>query len=328
MSPNTYDENRSFIYFLILIIATSFIFVFEGLYDKTIGILGIIWGIYGFFRLVHLTASVANPPYILSLPAQLLFGLAKQQEEKILVIVKRLSQQDVVLWFSGAVVFIVLAIAFSIFPSEITVMKTLQLEQETLLDFSVSGRTDPYLLMKGVSSYAVLGLVVLSALSYSQSRSNIHWSLLFLFPVFLTGAALHVILSPLADPVLWPDLSIMRGGGFGQSDVMHLLVPDVMKNSGTGLMARFTEFGMLGAYGTYMLFIPAVLIMIEALFNRACGYLKPVAGLFCFGVLVVLDMFWIMSPMALALQVIGLALGALCWGACCTDRKTLTKEQK
>lgn len=328
MSSNLYDENRSFIYFLILITATAFIFLFENLYDKTIGILGIIWGIYGFFRLIHLTAPAIDPPYILSLPAQLLFGLAKKQEEKILLIVKRLSQPDVILWFGGALVFIVLAIAFSIFPSEITVIKALQQEQETLLDFPLGGKADFYLMMKGVSAYTVLGLIVLSALSYSQSTQNIRWSLLFLLPVFLSGAALHFILSPLADPVLWPDLSIMRGGGFGQSDVMHVLVPDVMNKSGTGLMARFTEFGMLGAYGPYMIFIPAVIVMTEALFNRACGLLKPAIGLLCFAVLMLVDMFWVAAPMAQALQVIGFALASLCWGACAAQMKTLTKEQK
>ena len=316
MSQATYDEKRSFIYFLFLVIVTAFGFVLENMSDAALGVLAIIWGIYGFFRLVHLTPKGGDVPYILSLPAQLLFGLAKQQEERIARIIDRLLQPDVILWVYGALIFTGFALMCSLFPTENTIIKALQLQQETVLDLPISNSIDFYVIMRGLSFYGILGVIILSALSYSQSQTNIKWAFFVLLPVFVAGAALHFLLFPIASFVLLPDLSVMRGGGFGESVIMRLLVPDMMNNSGTGLVTRFTEFGMVGAYGTYILFLPAIIMMVKALFNSTKNYTKPIVGLWCFAVLLLLDFFWISSPMGSALLILGLALGALCWGAC------------
>lgn len=315
MSVATHDERRSFLVFLFFVIVTAGVISFKES-SSTLGLLGIFWGVFGFLRLVHLTShQYRDFPKIISLPSQILFGLARQQEERMELTIKRLGQPDAVFWMMGSLIFVIFAVFCSYFPTEISLIKTLQLKQEVVLDIPVHNYMDPFVVMKSLSYYGLIGIIVFSALSFSQSRTNIDWAMYSLLPVFMTAALFTLVFTAAAQNPLWPDLSVLKGGGLGQSDIMKNLAPEMMASSGTGLINRFTELGMAGAYGVYLLYIPAFGMMFKLLFDNRRTFFKPVIGILCLIFLVILDSFWISVPLIKGVMIIGLTLSALCWGS-------------
>ncbi len=312
----TYDERKSFLIFIVLVLFTALIVTLGQESYSALGPMGVLWGAFGFFRLIHLSASqYKNLPKILSLPSQILFGLAKKQEERISLTLKRLGRFDVVFWVFGSVAFVLLALFFSFSPSEISVVKTLHLKQEVLVDFPIQNKTNLFAMMEGLSFYGIAGIIIYSALSFSQSHTNIRWAIYSIIPVFFVVSVFVLMFSSVAYPTLWPALGVLAGGGLGQAHIMDLLLPKMMQGSGTGLLRRFSELGMIGAYGVYVLFLPAFITLMRTFFNRRRTFLKPLIGLLCFVFLAMLDIFWISAPIIHSVMIIGVMLSSLCWGA-------------
>ena len=315
MPVTLHDERRSFLFFLLFLIFTAFLEAFA-FSSGLLGVLCILWGGFGFLRFIHLNhKQFQNISDILNLPSRILFGLGRKQEEKIRVILKRLGQPDVMFWFWGSVFFVVWIMFCSFHPTEISVIQELRVKQEAVLESPLRERFASYAVMTALSSYGILGIIILIALSYSQSRTNINWAFYILWPVFISGVVFSFLFSASASFVLWPDISVLRGGGLGQADVLLSVSPDMMMHSGTGLMRRFAEGGVVGALVIYAVFFPAFLMMIKAVFDGKRQFLKPVMGLLSLILLLILDIFWISAPLIQGLTIMGLALIALCWGA-------------
>jgi len=312
----TYDERKSFLIFLFCVVATSSFIALEQGSSFVLGLLGVFWGLFGFFRLVYLTANEqAAYPKILSLPSQLLFGLAQEKQEKILHILRRLGRKDIILWIAGALMFVVWVLICSFYPSNITIVETLRLKQETVINFPVLNSFDPYLLMKGLSFYGIAGIIIFSSLTFSLSHTNLRWSKYMVLPVLSLAAILIFIFAPKAESFMWVDSASLKGGGVGQSLLMKQLAPQMMDSFGTGLMQRFTELGAVGAYGIYLLFIPSAIRMLRTLINPKRRMMNPIIGILCLILLLALDLYWISSAITHALSLLCLCLMALCWGA-------------
>lgn len=320
-----HDESKSFLIFIIFILVTFLTVTFTKELHFALGILGVLWGAFGFFRLIHLSSNqYKNLPKIVSLPAQILFGLAQQQDKKITTILQRLAQADVILWVCGGVVFVLFALFCSFFPTEISVIKTLHLKQEILVDFPIQNQTDMFAVMEGLSFYGIAAIVIYCALSFSQSSTNIRWAIYSLLPVFIIAAIYIFAFLPVADVILWPDLKVLKGGGLGQANIMDVLLPKMMGESGTGLTRRFTELGASGAYGVYILFIPAFVVLVRALFDRNNIFFKPLIGLSCLFLMAVLDALWISAPIIQGLMMMGLCLVSLCWGSVMSQKQVFS----
>lgn len=313
MSNILQGEKRSFVGFLLLLFITIAVLTLNGS-PSLLGILGAVWGIIGFLRVVDITHTQYDSfPKFLSLPSQLLFGLEKQKEQDKKLILKRFERLDCVLWFAGSIFFVVWAVYCSLFPAEISIIKTLQLKQELLVDLPIKGSSDVYVIIMSLASYGVVGIAIFMALSYAQTGAAVRWTSFSLFPLFLVGTALALHFLPVSNPALFPDMAVFKGGGFGKAFVVGLLEPNVINNSRTGLMIRFIETGWVGAYGAYILFLPAVFMLVKALFNAEV--LKSVIGLLSLFLVAFLDIFWISIPIISSLGLAGLTIAALCWGA-------------
>lgn len=316
MAAYKYDERRSFLIFLFCVVFTAVFVALEKDSSFILGVLGIFWGFFGFFRLIYLTSVEQNfYPKILSLPSQLLFGLAQEREEKISHILRRMGRRDIVLWIGGGLLFIVWVLFCSFYPAEITIVETLRLKQEAVVDFPVRNYTDPYLVMKGLSFYGVIGIIMFSSLTFSLSHTNLRWAKYAILPVLGLATILTFIFSAKAASFLWVDSTVLKGGGLGQALLMGQLAPEMMENYGTGLMQRFTELGVVGAYGLYILFIPAAIRLLKTLVNPKRTTVKPFIGLLCLMLLAALDLYWISSTVIHALSLLALSVMALCWGA-------------
>ena len=302
-----HDERRSFLFFLIFILVTAFFFAFLSGSSVSVGLFGILWGVFGFFRLLYLTPNQFTAfPKILSLPSRILFGMGQQEEKLKDSILKRLVQPDILFWLGGSVVFICWAMFCSFYPAEITMVQTLRLKQEVLVDFPIKAIINPYAIMLSLSLYGIIGVIIYSAFSYSHSQMAVRWACYSLLSVFLLGTILTILFAPMALPVLPVNIQTFKGGGLGQANMMG--------KSGTGLVKRFTELGSVGAYGVYVIFIPALIIAFRTFFQLKRTSLTALICLIILIMLAVLDVFWIASPLIDGLTVLGMSLAALCWG--------------
>ena len=310
-----HDERRSFLFFLIFILVTAFFFAFLSGSSVSVGLFGILWGVFGFFRLLYLTPNQFTVfPKILSLPSRILFGMGQQEEKLKDSILKRLVQPDILFWLGGSVVFICWALFCSFYPAEITMVQTLRLKQEVLVDFPIKAIINPYAIMLSLSLYGMIGVIIYSAFSYSHSQMAVRWACYSLLPVFLLGTILTILFAPMASSALLVNIQTLKGGGLGQANILEILAPNMMAKSGTGLVKRFTELGSVGAYGVYVIFIPALIIAFRTFFHLKRTSLTALICLIIFIMLAVLDVFWIASPLIDGLTVLGLSLAALCWG--------------
>lgn len=315
-SAYTYDERKSFLIFLLFVVASAAFIALEQGSSFVLGVLGVCWGLFGFFRLVYLTSvEQGSYPKILSLPSQLLFGLAQEKQEKISHILRRLGRKDIITWMIGATVLIAWVLFCSVYPSEITIVETLRLKQETVVDFPVKNYSDPYLIMKGLSFYGLVGIVIFSSLTFSLSHTNLRWAKYVILPVLSLATILTFIFAAKATSFIWVDSAVLKGGGLGQAFLMGQLAPQMIENYGTGLMRRFTELGVVGAYGFYLLFVPAFIRLFKTLINPKRSTMKPLIGILCLILLTALDLYWISSAVIDALSLLALCLMALCWGA-------------
>lgn len=313
-----HDERRSFAFFLLLLLITAPLTSYAQSTSSPLilGVLGIVWGIFGFLRLLYVTSIEGiSSLKILSLPSQLIFGLAGNQRSQITRILKRLTRLDVMFFLCGGLFFIFWMVFCSLYPADISIIQDFNLKQDALLDFTVNSRLNALSIVTSLSFYGILGIIILLSLSYSLSRTNVRWAFFTILPMFIIGALTLIITKSMADIILWPDFYILKGGGLGQAEILGLLSVDIMQHSGTGLLHRFTEGGIIGAYGVYVLFFSAFLLMVKALFNKNRTSFKYVIGLLVLSLLVFIDVGFIFSELWSGGIVLGVSILALCWGA-------------
>jgi len=304
-------QTKGFAVFLILSVLTALNFVIETDSAYLSGVLAIIWGVFGFFRIIDLTYNKAETaPKFLNLPLQILFGADKREQEGRKLVLKRLSNPDVLFWLAGVILYGLWVIYTGLTPAQIDLKAVFDLSLENM---NAGVRFNLYAFLMGLSSIGMLATIVFVALTYSQSRKHVHWALTILGLLLLTGFIKLWIAGGLSivTAFLWPDISLMKGYGFG--------VPpnDIIGTDGreTAFIKRFIALGSIGAYGMYVLFIPALYMLVKTIFNKSRTNLRPLIGLSSIAAIGFLDIAVLSSESVSSLSLILLVCVVLCWGS-------------
>lgn len=312
-------QNKGFMAFLVLVIITVFNFVVMADAPFAWGMLAIIWGMFGFFRIIDLTYDKFGAvPKFLNLPFQILFGADKRQEESRKLVLKRLGHSDVLFWLLGSMLYVAWAVYNGLNPSRIDLQAAFNLPSIIAIqEIEDISKINLYAFLSGLSYLAMLTSAIFIALSYSQSRRHVHRALVILTVFFIIGLVGGVITDDLrlSNAVLWPDMSFIRGYGF-DSDPANIIIHSLGIEGGeTAFIKRFIALGSVGAYGVYVLFVPAAYMLIKTIFSKARTVLRPLMGL---GSLVALGLFDVMAlstDWVSYLSFLLLTCAVLCWGS-------------
>lgn len=312
-SLQTNADGKSLIFFLIFCLVTAVLFSLN-FHSFFPGIIGIFWGVLGILRVIDLiqTDKYSFPQFV-NLPSQILFGLGKSREEEKKRVLNRMERPDCLFWFIGSVSLVFWAIYCTMNPAEISVVKTLHLQQKHLVDLPVRSASELYDAATILLMYGVTGTFIFMCLSFSSNTTAVKNILYSLLPIFIVGCVLCFFFLPIANPALFPDVAFLKGGGLGKANIMSFLEPSIMNVSRTDLMARFIETGWVGAYGAYLVFLPAVIMFAGSLL-KGKYVLQSIIGLICLLLVAFFDAFWVSLPPLDALGFLGLGIASFCWG--------------
>lgn len=310
-------EPKIFIFFLLCVVFSAFAFLWQGISNLSVlGYLGLFWGVFGFLRLstLSITPRHSATTGALSLPAQILFGLHQKQKQYMADILTHLARPSILLCLGGAGIFLVILILNSLYPFHLDILQKLHDLQGAILNTPIHNRLDLYALMQGLTYYATLAIIFMMAYSFAVSPTHFKWAALLLLPLFIGVSAMVVYFQEPATKIVWHDIRVWRGGGFGQQAVLERLLPNSLAQSGTGLFGRHMAFGSLGAYGVYVMFIPLFSTLLINLWRTHFAALAPWVGLFTLCVLGAFDVLWLNSPLQQSITILGLALLGLSLG--------------
>lgn len=287
MISSSHHERKSLLFFLVLVLATAAYFFFFSDKPAMLGLVGIFWGFFGFFRLIYLSHGLMQAvPRLFNLPIHILFGSDIREQEKRKLILKRLACPDVVIWLAGSILFILWALYNGFFP---------------LVDSS--WQHELYAVLTHISCYGILITLIFIALTYSQKPMHVQWGMALLGVFSLIGC-LYVLIWGSFSAVTLPDISYFKGVGF--------TLTGAQDNS--MLVNRFIALGSIGAYGLYALAFPALVMFIKNLKTPERSSLKPLLGMVLLVVLLFLDMAVVASDGVRAVMIIMLALTTQLWG--------------
>ena len=322
------DNKRDFIIFLSMLFLSAGLISYGAMPPLGYGLMGMLWGTYGFFRLAYLSQNPLEPyPVILNLPAKILFGLSQKQEEQRQLSLRRLEKFDFMLWCLAAFLFVGWVLYCSFFPAEISIIKTVITKQEMLLDVPIQSAGQTFSILKTLSLYGIVGCSIAMATSFAANEDSVKSALYSLFPAFIAGVVFIFFFMPIANPAIFPNFMLPKGGGLGAAQIMAALSPEIVVSSQTAMMERMIETGWIGGYGLYALFLPVFLMFLKALvIDRQV--LIPAIGLTTLAMTFLLDSFWLSSPVIQGLSLLGLGVVALSWGIAGLSPRDLTKEQK
>jgi hypothetical protein len=289
------QDRKSFSIFLMLNILTALNFIFFTSSPVAFGLVAVVWGMFGFFRLVYLTHyQMEDVPKMLNLPIQILFGTGQKEQEKRKLTIKRMARPDVILWLGSAIFFMFWALFNSFYPSTIDMDNI----STTLLKMEV----DPYAILTKISYLGVLVTLVFVSLTYSQKRTHFKWAFLILVPIALIGL-FNIMQGYYVASTLWLDINHLRGLGLSQTIV-----------SESSLINRFLALGSIGAYGVYVLGAPAAFMLIKAFISPNRSYFKPFLGILSLMLLALIDILVISSIWTSFTFVLLICLATLSWG--------------
>lgn len=311
-----YNERRSFLFFLFLVLATAGIVADKSVNSTLFAIFAIMWGLFGFFRLVYfMQDNSSKSQNIINLPSRILFGMDERALERRDSVLNRLTHRDIRFWFFGICIFFVWAFFCSMSPENIPLVADLHAKQSALLNNEISYTANLYMITQSFTQYGVIAIIIFIAFTYSLSRTHIRWAFYTLFPIFCVSMVYLLLSVGWANLPIFPDAYSLKGGGLGLSFIMDILAKPIMDQSGTGLFKRYVELGCIGAYGAYVLFLPSLLLIISVILNPMRSTIRPFLGLLVLISLAITDMFWIFSPLTLALLILALPVIVLCWGS-------------
>jgi hypothetical protein len=316
MAEVFHDEKREiFIYLIFLLLSTSLL-CYSSDSSFVIGLLGMLWGLYGIFRLAYINKTEApRGNGILDLPGKILFSLNTEQSRQKKEILFNFQKPDVGIWLVYGFLFIAWGIWCTLFPGDIDQVKSLTINQEKVLDTDSLSFSRFYYTMQTLSYFGIAGSMVFVALSLAPKLDLERQIIYSLLAILLAGFVFVQMLIPLAQPFTLPGLNMPVGGGFGTAAMMTALAPETFFISRSSLWTRYVEMGWIGAYGAYILYAPPVYVFLKNLKRKEVSIVAMI-GLFAMAVTLMLDMFWIGLPVVKGLIVLGLALSALCWDAC------------
>jgi hypothetical protein len=254
-----------------------------------------------------------------SLPDQIITSFDKEADNQKNNILKRLISADYILWVTGIVVGVLWLGFCTANPNEINAIKTLHFEfsqffyehynQQELMDPSLMGKMQPFVAL-------ILTFFLLCSLHWSLSASRffIRLNMIIFLPAFFMGLVVLVFTVGRVFLFQWPDAHFLIGGGIGVSKVLFLLHPNMAADSASFFMARFLETGFIGAYGVYLLFMPALSVFFHVITVRRRRKMLAWVGIITVGLLLMMDMFWLYSAYGKAVMVMGWFVVLACWG--------------
>lgn len=254
-----------------------------------------------------------------NLPDQILSSLSDDAEKNKDNIFKRSCALDfgsflLLIFLSGA-----WGIYCSIYPNEITSIKTLYIEFGNFFG-DAYGKEDLEFgnLREQIFQYISLLLIVLLMswlqLSLSISKRFVRHNLVVFWPAFLVGV---VILNFIVGRVLlfqWPDTLFLSGGGLGIAEPLMLLHPDLAQDSMSFFMVRFFELGFVGAYGAYLFLLIPLSVFFHIIMIRQRRKTLAYIGMMSVAVVIMMDMFWLYHPYGLSVMAMGWFVIVVCWG--------------
>ncbi len=321
MSQNYYQERRSYLAFLFFLMMTACVISFSPIEGVHYGLLSVFWGLFGFLRLAYLLENkFQNFSSFLHLPTQILFGISNEENDMRGFIMRRLERLDVLFWFSIMALFIGWALYCSFNPI-IFSAQNLQGPEIDITAVQTQYKADIFTIMMAMSQYSLVGIIMFLSLTYAHSRRAVGWAIKSIIPLFFVLLGLVYLLIPIVDPVYYPDLDVLKGGGYGAANNIGGISSELMQQSGSGLFRRFINFGWVGAYGIYVAFIPIAYLLMRNLLDVRRSTLRPLIGLILMALMLCVDVFFVVAaPFLNALMLLGFASLALCWGAALSGR--------
>lgn len=319
MSFSYHDEQRSFLIFFIFFLISAFSISFFNS-NLSLSVLSIIWGVFGFLRFIYLNQkNFLNISKLFDLPSKILFGLYQKQEKNISNTLKRLEHPDILYWMGGGFIFILWALFCSFLPDDIPALDGIEASQRDVLGDNFNAAYDVHMIIKQLSFYVMTGAIIFISLSYALYKQITQRAFYFGFAIFILFAFSILFLTARANFILLPDMSVFKGAGLGQSYILEIITPDMMRQSGTSLMRRYVETGMVGAWGMYIVFAPVFIMLLKNIFDQKGRNFKNKAAPFCcifiIATLAMIDIFWIFTPLLKGLYVLGWGTVALVWGS-------------
>lgn len=160
-------NRKGFYAFLALVVLTAFLPFIGAQQIIVMGLLAIIWGFFGFFRLLSLSHFDNNDiPKIFNLPVQILFGSGQREQQYRKLILQRMAQPDVLLWLFGSILFILRMIYYQLYVDQPDAAQT----YTTITKLAFAG---------------ILVTLIFLSISYSQSREFLKLAVLILSPLAL-----------------------------------------------------------------------------------------------------------------------------------------------
>ncbi len=316
MSQVFLEERRSYLLFLgLLLVTVLFIFSFPSTV-LTYALAAIMWGLLGFVRLSYFLQNSLKPfPKILDLPSTILFGLSKEDQEAKEFVIKRLDGVDFVFWTFCGVGLMAWMIYCSFYPSAFSINGPNKIN----FDHVASSHSLPinyYYLALSLAQYGLMGIVVFLSFTYSHSRTLIKWTFGSIVPAYFLAAIGSFLVFKWALPVYFPPLDAAKGMGLGTTAGMASMMTETMRTHDTALFRRYLELGWVGAYGLYVLFVPAFFLLMRNIAHQDRTTIRPFIGLCIVLTLFLLDVLMTEGFAFLyGVKLLGMSCFALCWGA-------------
>ncbi|MEM9470287.1 MAG: hypothetical protein AAF988_09010, partial [Pseudomonadota bacterium] len=163
-------------------------------------------------------------------------------------------------------------------------------------------------------SVMLLFLMTWYQLSLSASKFFIKYSLITLLPAFLIALLTSWFLIGQVILFQWPDASFWKGGGFGVAQLILMMNPVLAQESVSFFMIRFFEFGFIGAYGFYILFLIPLSVFFQILTVRRRRKMLARIGVIVMFFVIMADMFWLYHSLMPFILFLGWLVIVSCWG--------------
>lgn len=309
-------DKKSFVFFCLLIIGTAAQFLFPIQTPILMGLLSIIWGAFGLFRLIYLTHyQMDEVPKMFVLPVQILFGTGTKEQERRRLVIRRLTRPDFILWLGSAILFILWAMFNGLSPNSIYLNEAfghiVQIKGGAL---PVPSGISPYAILTNLSYFGALTTLIFITVTFSYNRDYVNATLFVLMPLIVLGVFIILFMGNYAQPILWPDILYLKGAGLRDSQTEFLLGSFDMTASQTSFLQRFLELGSVGAYGLYMVGLAPLVLLLKTLFSPHRHRLKPMIGVLALILLAVIDIVIIFSIWTTFLSVLLITVVAITWG--------------
>ena len=182
------------------------------------------------------------------------------------------------------------------------------------LNLSLPEGVSAYSILTGLSFYGALVSVCFVAVTFSYNRTYTKIAMMAFAPLILIGLLIVFMKGQYVSPLIWPDILYVKGAGLREGQVQFLISSFDLQNSASVFLHRFLTLGSVGAYGVYLIGLPALVMFIRTLFKSGRDIVKPILGLLALILLVALDILIVASVWTMFLSFALMVFIAILWG--------------